>query len=140
MGIEQIPLNVKDPANAQLIPLPVVTQSANPTEHVSPSAREVMPTALFPLIPERIWPPVTTGPYPPPLMPLLNAATEPKMKILFQENIYFLLRVIRITHPIVKTNKLMYILRAQDGSLMAIITAISDPTMLQVARESATLA
>ena len=52
-----------------------------PTKHVKPSASEVMPMVLFSLTPEIIWPPVTMGPYPPPLRPLLKEARRPKETI-----------------------------------------------------------
>ncbi|MGB2897112.1 MAG: hypothetical protein WBB65_13225 [Anaerolineales bacterium] len=40
-----------------------------PTALVIPSAMEAIATARLLSMPERTWPPVTTGPYPPPLIP-----------------------------------------------------------------------
>ena len=86
---------------------PVIRQKANfpligffetttyviiPAKQVNPSAKEVIPTALLPSIPVKICPPVTSGPYPPPLIPLLKEAIKPHVIIIPQENWNFLLK------------------------------------------------
>ena len=110
-----------------------------PTMHTRPSASDVMPIAPFSSTPARIWPPVTRGPYPPPLIPLLNAATSPRPTTFFHEKAKVLPMVARMPMPMTSTSTPMYVLIAHLGTFTAMTTAMSVPTTLHAARTSATL-
>ena len=94
--------------NDQSMIVPTKANIITPTKQVNPSLKDVIPIELLVSTPDNTCPDVTTGPYPPPLIPLLNDATNPRSIIFLYEKAYVLFRVNNTSTPIDNTINPMY--------------------------------
>src|SRR5574344_1662166 len=99
---------------------------------VKPSAKEVIPIAFLLSTPDNICPPVTNGPYPPPLILLLKEANVPKKTIFLYEKRYVLFIVHSIKMPISNTKTPIYSLIQNSDSFITMKDERITPIKLQM--------
>lgn len=130
-GTDAIAPTHNDNINGIWMDTPAIRYVTIPTAQADASASDVIAIAFLVGMPDIICPAVTSGPYPPPLIPLLNAATVPIVIIMLflYRNLRWRLMIIIIPAIVIIIPMLAF--NHLIGNAMDKHTATIAPTVLR---------